>query len=276
MDEKNGADVTESEAQASGPSRSISKERSAGFPAMSLPDAVQAVRTIAAYGFTHTPGAVADRLGHSTANSGPFRTKLASLKDYGLMAGRGDTLTVTPLGQDLTHPSPDSDIPSLMVQAFRACTIFAQLIDSLRPGQEVDVSGIANMAVRNLSVAPGSKAAFAKSFVDGASAAGLLVVLDGGKVRLAPASGESAPQEEADADENRGARTPRQRPRHGDSVPVVHHVWPVQRGEIVLEVTYDGPLPAKAYGLIQTIIEHGDTLASLLGPENTTADDAPQ
>src|SRR6185503_9990668 len=87
----------------------IKMARGTGFPAISLPEAVEIVEKAGAYGRQHSMNALANYAGHSTVNSGPFRRKLAALKDWGLVAKAGNGITITPLGMEIAHPtSPES------------------------------------------------------------------------------------------------------------------------------------------------------------------------
>jgi hypothetical protein len=61
------------------------------------------------------PEVIAKLLGHKTANSGAFLTKLACLRSYGLVERRG--LRVTDLGKKLTFPTNDQEENEAVRQA---------------------------------------------------------------------------------------------------------------------------------------------------------------
>ncbi|HEX9515355.1 MAG TPA: hypothetical protein VF940_04175 [Streptosporangiaceae bacterium] len=56
------------------------------------------------HGWQHTVAEVAGYMGHATINSGAFRGKLAALRDYGLVSGRGESLEITPIGRKIAIP----------------------------------------------------------------------------------------------------------------------------------------------------------------------------
>ncbi len=230
---------------------------------MSLPEAVEAIRTIAKHGFNLSEDAVAGHLGHATVNSGPFRSKVAALRDYGLLSAEG--YGVTPLGQDLSLPDPTKDggEQAALARAFRNADIFAKVYDSLQRGHSYAADGIGNIAVRTHRVRPKSKSEFEKSFVESVLAAGLMERTADGQLRAVG----SRREEEVEGDEEADVEMPPgQRPKGRRSVlPVVHHTWQVADGEIVFEVVLHGTMPATAYGQIQKIVEQGDELANMLG-----------
>lgn len=248
------------------PDRPQKRPRGTGFPRMSLPDAVAAIRSIAPYGFDHEEGAVADYLGHSTPNSGPFRTKVAALRDLGLLSSDG--YSITELGQQLSHPDPttEGDEQHALQRAFRKSNTFAKVYDSLSPGLELTAEGIGNAAVRNFGVSPGSKEEFEASFVASSVAAGLMTRTDDSQLQVvtqdASDEAERQPDDKTTDDGANGGRNP----RRDTGVPVVHHTWRLAEGEILFEVILSGTMPATAYGQIQKIIEQGDQLAKLIGP----------
>jgi hypothetical protein len=248
--------------------KSPKRSRGTGFPRMSLPDAVAAIKSIAAYGFQHEEETVAGYLGHTTANSGPFRTKVAALRDYGLLSADG--YSITELGQQLSHPDPaaEGEEREAMKKAFRKSDTLAKVYDSLRPGVGLTAEGIGNTAVRNFGVSPGSKTDFEGSFVQSAVAAGLMTRTDDGELRVATQDGGEESEKERPDDEIVDDAVDARKPRRLQGVPVVHHTWKVASGEILFEIVLSGTMRASAYGQIQKIIEQGDQLAELIGPED--------
>lgn len=273
------ADVdSEKDAQPSG-GKSAKRARGASFPTMPLGEAVTLVKKIASYGTTHTNAAVASFLGHQTANSGPYRTKVAALKDYGLLTGRGDELTVTPLALELAHPGLDTNPQDSLAVAFRFCKLFSTVYDALPKGRELDVEALTNSALHNHGVSTQAKDAFAKSFVKSGETAGLLESLGDGKIRLSegPVVGVAS-----DADADGPNEVPLAKPSSGREAPaanrmsasaVVNHSWPINGGAIHFIVESSRPLPATAYGVIGSVIEAGDKLAAMLGTQEVDPDD---
>lgn len=244
------------------------RARGTGFPAMPLSDAVVLIKKVASYGTTHTNAAVASFLGHQTPNSGPYRSKVAALKDYGLLAGRGDELTVTALGLEITHPGLDADPKASLSKAFRSCKLFAAVYDGLPKDRDLEVSALANSALHNHGVAAQSKDAFARSFVKSGETAGLLASVEDGRIRLPATVEASSGSSEDEKFENPDLRVPASRQANVTpvlSTAVVNHNWPIEGGTIRFVVESSRPLPATAYGVIGTVIEAGDKLADMLG-----------
>lgn len=271
----------EQELKAGGAARAVKRARGASFPTIPLGEAVALSKKIASYGSTHTQRAVAAFLGHTTSNSGPFRTKVAALKDYGLLTGRADELTVTSLALQLTHPGIDANPQDALAQAFRSCKLFSTVYDTLPKGPELDVESLSGSAIHNHGVATQAKDAFATSFVKSAETAGLLETLEGGKFRIPEVGVVDAPEEVADAGDVEDAPARVRNPVGRGALPatlapsnaVVKHVWPIEGGVVHFIVERDRPLPATAYGVIGSVIEAGDKLATMLGQWEVLADD---
>lgn len=259
-----------------------------GFPSMPLGDAVSLVKKIASYGNTHTDAAVASFLGHSTANSGPFRSKIAAMRDYGLIAGRGGELTVSPLALEIVHPGLDADPQASLRAAFGKCKLFTTVFDALPKDVELEISGLANTAMHNHGVASQSKDTFAASFVKSGVLAGLVEELDESRVRI-PANGAASSPENSDEDEDSSEQnrqdavgeTPDPRARVIQrmvpveaSNAVVNHSWPIDGGVVRFTIESSKTLPATAYGVIGAVIEAGDKLAEMLAAPTAGAGDA--
>jgi len=57
-------------------------------------------------------------MGHATINSGAFRGKLAALRDYGLVSGRGESLEITPIGRKIAIPETEAERQAALREAF--------------------------------------------------------------------------------------------------------------------------------------------------------------
>ncbi|WP_336626517.1 MULTISPECIES: hypothetical protein [unclassified Microbacterium] len=274
--------MTDTQAEASiGEAEKVKQTRRAagvGFPSMPLGDAVALVKKIASYGTVHTDAAVASFLGHSTANSGPFRSKLAALKDYGLLSGRSTELAVTPLALEIVHPGLEADPHESLKAAFLKCKVFAAVLDALPKDHDLEVAGLANTAMHNHGVAPQSKEVFAASFVKSGVLAGLIEEVDAGRIRIPSASGgSSAAPTQLDEQKNGDTASvvqPNPAPSGGVSRSmlaeptnaVVSHSWPISGGAIRFTIESSVTLPASAYAVIGSVIAAGDKLAELLTP----------
>lgn len=265
--------------------KSPKRARGASFPTMPLGEAVAIIKKIANYGTTHTNEAVASLLGHTTANSGPYRTKVAALKDFGLLTGRGDDLTVTPLALELTHPGLDANPQTSLAAAFRSCKLFSTVYDALPRGRELDVDALANSALHNYGVATQAKKSFATSFVKSGETAGLLVSVEGGKIRLPDQGGAAMTEyvqdepDQAPAVKSSPDQAPVVKPPSGKepgasvfAAAVVNHSWPIDGGTIHFIVESSRPLPAAAYSVIGAVIGAGDKLAVMLGPQEVAVE----
>lgn len=268
------AEAAPAEADADKTPKQPRRTNGVGFPSMPLGEAVTMIKKVASYGTVHTDAAVASFLGHSTANSGPFRAKVAALRDYGFLSGRSGELSVTPLAMEIVHPGLDADAEASLRAAFLHCKVFSSVYEALPKGHELDVPSLANTAMHNHGVSARSKDAFAQSFVKGAQLAGLMEELDAEHVRIPddedPAEPEQGGQAAAASEAGSNAGPPAARPAAAASTSanaVVSHSWPIEGGAIRFTIESSNTLPASAYGVIGSVIEAGDRLAEMLAPK---------
>lgn len=268
--------TTEATQDSTKPAKMPKRARGASFPAMPLIDAVAMIKKIASYGSTHTNAAVASFLGHSTPNSGPYRSKIAALKDYGFLSGRGDDLSVTPLALEITHPGLDADVQASMRGAFMKCSLFQTVYSALPKDTDLQVAALANSAMHNHGVAPQAKDTFASVFVKSGVSAGLIVEVDAEHVRLVDGEGQTDADVFSEGDDEpeliapAGAAnaTPAAAPEAAQvrsANTLVSHSWPIDGGSINFTIESSKPLPAGAYSVIGTVIGEGDKLAEMLG-----------
>jgi hypothetical protein len=273
---------TETDTDANKVAKVAKRARGTSFPTMTLSDAVSMIKKIASYGNTHTNAAVASFLGHSTANSGPYRSKIAALKDYGFLSGKGDELSVTPLALEITHPGLDADVGASLQAAFLKCSLFQIVYTALPKGTSLQIDALANSAMHNHGVASQAKDTFASVFVKSGVAAGLVEQVDADHVKLTDGASSAAPVVDPDDEEAAFVQTsttstapaPYTSPRPLSPNAVVNHAWPITGGTIRFIIESSTPLPATAYGVIGTVISEGEKLAALLGePEVPVAVD---
>jgi hypothetical protein len=84
-----------------------------------------------------SPNAFAQEVGHKSADSGAFKMKIANVRRYGLLPGRG--LEPTELAYTVADPRDDEAEQEAMFQMYRNITILNQLYDQLdgqTPGEE--------------------------------------------------------------------------------------------------------------------------------------------
>lgn len=257
------------------------KGPSTGFPSMPLDEAANAMRKAGAYGYEHQVGALAQYMGHSTNNSGAFKAKLASLRDFGLVVGRGDTLTLSQLAQTIAHPDGIEAERAALEESFFKSDVFAKVHASLAKGVELDVEGIGNAAVRNFGVAAASKQAFIDSFVASAIEAGVAERVDDRRVRVVPRGSTNATEREPQVTESGRAREShlsgrsQASPALPSSPAALHQQWEIAGGQLTLEIRSDRPMPATAYAQIAKVVDEAQQLADLLTSPSAQADTAP-
>jgi hypothetical protein len=248
---------------------SIRGTRSAGFPAISLPEAVAIVKTVGNNGRKHAITAMAAYAGHTTPNSGPFRQKLAALKDWGFVTSTAEAVTLTEAGMGVALPSSPEAALDIMRNAFQGCSIFWKIYTEAAKGVPLYPSSIGNVAVTAHDVGVRSKETFVKSFIDSAVVVGLAEKQPNGEVKLYAASvGTGAPVIDGQApaaDPERAVPAPSvpvAQPgvlaEPADELPVVNQVWKDGRVRITLKVDADAPLSATAFmqiGAVTTAIE---------------------
>lgn len=262
------------------------KKRGVGFPVMSLQDAVDAVVLAGQHGPDHTNDAFATYLGHQTANSGAFRGKLASLRDWGLIArGDRDRVTLSGLAQDLVLAVPDHyEAKHLLLTAFESCRVFGMLYNDSAKGVPIDISRLRATVLMRYGVAPEQADRFVDSFIKSAVFAGL-ADSDGAKVRLNSrdsAFGGSANPDEGVDDDALGSVSANALPPSvivgkatvpspviaADVIPTaLRQAWPIDGGEIEFVIRTPKAMPPKIYALMAEMAETAEKMADLLRPE---------
>jgi hypothetical protein len=270
--------------------------RGAGFPVMDLATAVEIVHRVGEFGGEFNASTFAQYLGHTTANSGPFRSKVASLKDWGLVTTKGGRMLLTGLGKAVAKsPDPAAD-PSLLRDTFDSCKIFKSFYDDTAKGVALKRETLGRAAVFDHKVSPKSQEQFVSMLVDSAVTVGLAMPdADGGTVTfksaaasVKPGSGQLEdpvpeprrnnlePARVRDAD---GVTVPRQPPPAADwTVPILlRQVWSTATGEVVLAIHSTDPLPASAFALVGQVVQAAEDLAKSIGlpaPATQDQDDA--
>lgn len=261
----------EPENPASGPQ--LRTSRGASFPRMTLPEAAQAVKDICKVGSSHSPGSMASVLGHSSANSGAFRQKLADLREFELVTGRGEVLELSALAMRVARPLSPEDADAAIRQAFLGCEIFAELYQLVEKGSELKLELLANMGIHKLHVRQHVAERFANCFAEGAVAA-QLGERDNDSITLwererpsGPSDVEPPPADSVAEEESTHTET-------ADTVQALRQVWPLSPGSVELAIRFPEALPASAFAhladamtKIEELVVHLDEhlAASLLG-----------
>lgn len=259
------------------------KRRSVGFPQLPLRESIDAIVTIGQHGAKHSHDAAASYLGHSTANSGAFRTKLAALRDWGLLIrGDKDRVQLSELAQQLVLEAPDhDDAKELLLAAFESCRVFGVLYNDSAKDTPLDVQRVRTTVVMRHGVASEQADKFVDSFIDSVAYAGL-GTFDGGKVTLYPRDAAFKTDTEVDntsesvAPEIAGPDTEepmplgrvRERQLPPPSTPVaLRQAWPIDDGEIEFIIRTPKAMPPAIYGLMAKMAEVAAEMEALLKPD---------
>jgi hypothetical protein len=255
------------------------RKKSTGFPVVSLAEAAEVVKEAGKYGFDHSATAFAAYMGHSSTNSGAFRQRLAAFRDWNLIAGRGDNLSMTEVARRIALPPDREAEVQALREAFMNSPVFSRLYADSAKGTPLAQESLGRSAVHNYGIAPGSKDRFVASFVESALVAGLADLTEDGHVLLTPPGGHDDDALEGADDEVDHATSMIQRsPAHSRSsqrpdAPVVHQTWDIGGGSILLEIRTQNPLPAKAFVAVGEVVASLEVLAETLRADVTTDDD---
>lgn len=263
------------------------RKKSTGFPVVSLAEAASILKEAGKYGFDHSTPMFASYMGHSSTNSGSFRQRLAAFRDWKLIAGRGDSLSMTDIARKIALPPDAQTERQALREAFMNSPVFARLYEDMGKNQPLAPSNLGSKAVHDFGIAPASKDKFFQSFVDSAVAADLGEITDDGQIILRSISGdgnsdasESIERDtvyEAPPSDSARAAVPasaaRAQPATRQGTPVVHQVWAIDGGSIVFEIRTDKPLPAAAFSTVGEVVGSLEHLAETLAPAGDEAED---
>ncbi len=259
------------------------RKPSRSFAVYPLRGATEGVKTAGASGGDHSRDAFASYLGHETTNSGGFKRKLASMKDWGLIETRGDRVVITDLGMRIAHPRTDDDEQGAIREAFLQAEVFAETYNDLAKGVDLSAERIGSMGVHEHGISPGAKADFARSFVESAAFAGLGQRNPDGSIRLAattPGTGQGRDDERDRGgdrlDRDNDSVTQRRTRDIGDGPPAaIRQEWDVANGSVLFEVRLDGALPSAAFATLGEVMRTVEELVSSLGHAKPAATSTP-
>ena len=209
-------------------------------------------------------------MGHSTTNSGAFRQRMAALRDWKLVAGRGGTISMTEVARVIALPPDHNAEQEALRTAFESCTVFYRLYEESQKGTPLSGQGLGNRAVHAFGVSPSSVSKFVSSFVASAVAAGLGEAHDDDRITLLELDGGVGDG----LDRAKGPPTSvgsssaitRTSPPCRSAVPVVHQSWPIQGGTVHFEIRSERPLPASAYAHVGDVVASLERLSAVLAP----------
>jgi len=253
----------------------VKDSRSIRFPSLSLGESIKIIKEAGKYGRQHGVDAMAGYAGHQTANSGPFRQKLSSLREWGLVAKTDGKVTLTDLAMGIAHPTTE-DASVDVLAAFRKCELFWNLYETKAKNVSLKISHLANSAVTERGVSVGAKDKFMKSFLESAETAGLAEQVGNDEVRFLPVeeneqkkSVDNPASDDAQAlqdDPGAEGQVPPVDPR--GKRPVVNQVWDDDDYQIVVQVRSKSSLPVAAFGKMGTLMGNAEALWNLLHGED--------
>jgi hypothetical protein len=277
MTETTTADTVTEGATANGLADAEKGKRGKGFPTMGLVSAVETIATVGGNGAEVPVAAFAQYLGHSTATSGPFKTKVAAFRDWGLVTTKDGRVILTPLAKEFAKAEdPKADV-ALLRRAFDSCKIFKDFYDNQAKGVPIRRDVLGKRATIDLDVSATSQDKFVSTLVDSAAAVGLAAydaeagtVTFGGTAGAEPDEPEVTPAESGSETTPAGTGTSKSptppTPASGSAAPVLlRQVWPTATGEIVLAVHSTEPLPASAFAIVAQVVEAAADLAESIG-----------
>lgn len=261
-------------AQSAGDEGRRRRKPSTGFPVLDLGEAASVLVRASQHGWEHSVAEIAGYMGHTTTNSGAFRAKLAALRDYGLVSGRGESLEITQIGRNIAVPEIEQERLAALQEAF-ANTVFGPVYQESVKGSPISIDSIGRRAVNRLGVAPASQGQFGDVFARSAVAAGLAETTSDGKVTLgAKAHVRSAASESLGApggaqyEEPSVSGHPFSRPAFK---PVLDQHWPFTDGEVALTVTIARPLSSADFTSIGAVVAQIEKLVAGLAGGETNA-----
>ena len=160
--------------------------RSGGFPTVSLEEAINIIKKGSDAGWDMSKDTFAKAIGGSTAKSGAFLVKLASIRDYGLIE-RGGNIQYTQLAREIIAPKTDDPIErqNKLREAFFKSDVFKMLYEKIKDGPgETSIATVANLGLHDFRVSVLKKDVFAQNFILSAKHAGLIEDSADGKVRI--------------------------------------------------------------------------------------------
>jgi hypothetical protein len=193
----------------------MSRVRSPNFPAVPLDEAVDAVEKLwkKEHGTTVPPDVAAQAIGFSSL-SGASRSKLAALKQYGLIEGRGN-VAVSSLAKGILLPKTPNERQASIREAALAPELFRAVHESYSTASD---DAIMSYLVRELNFSQGGARAFIASYRKTLSFAKLYGSgLDAGESSINDELEETGPSQRS-REESLGSR---------NQGPVRSFIWPL-------------------------------------------------
>jgi len=241
------------------------------FPALSLPEAVKIIKKAGSFSRSLSVSALATYAGHTTDKSGPFRTKVASLRDWGLITGpKDDVFTLTERAMAIALPQSDESEQAALKEAFLGFGLFSDMYELVAKGVENERVNLANTAVHKLKISVQGKDKFVKSFIASAVLVGLAELVGRDKVIIIkqqtnqdnlaqPIHDEAVPfGQDPNRQDSDGRRY---------STPVMQQIWEFENGTVTLSIDSSSALSLDVFRELPSVIESIEKLVVVLGPK---------
>ena len=241
------------------------------FPSLDLGEVTDVLVKASHMGWQHSVGEFAGYLGHQTTNSGAFRSKLAALRDYRVISGRGDDIEITDLGRQIAVAESEMARDTALQEAFMS-TVFGSLHEDMSKDISVPIDNLGKRAVNRFGIAPGAQGQFADAFARSAERAKLGERQPDGSIvlrrRLSAADHDLGNDSTQSAEigtvgagtPSTGAKTPK---------PVIDQRWDLgQGGEVAFVVRISGPLSAASFSVVGKAVAAIEDLVSVLRNED--------
>lgn len=159
------------------------RQRSSNYPSADLAWAEDTIIKAHSAGVANRI-ALAQLVGHQDDTSGPARSKLAVLRHYRLVEYDEGKVTITELGKRLAAPMPGEDRSEALRESFFNVSTFKQLYDQCAKDTSLSKDALANVAIRQVRLAPKAAPDFVEIFTQSGVRAGLVQALDEKSVKI--------------------------------------------------------------------------------------------
>ncbi len=140
----------------------VDRKRSPNYPSISLEEAIAGIKQFyASERRTAVDGITASKAIGYNSMSGAARVKLGSLKQYGLLSGRGEKLAISDLGLRIVLPANDGDAEAAVREAALSPNIFMKLYET---HAEASTNATVSYLVREMGFAEDSARRLDRAF----------------------------------------------------------------------------------------------------------------
>lgn len=144
-----------------------------GFPYFDLEQSIRVAADI------HTKGGnacssdqIAAWLGYQNVKSGTFLTRLAAARQFGLIAGQGERITVTERALQILAPVMPSDAEAAKAEAFLDVDLFSRIYEQFKGSVLPPEIGLKNLFANTFKIVPDRVQVAIRTFLNSAEQAG--------------------------------------------------------------------------------------------------------